>query len=172
MRHPCPRVPLTYFAAGADHHDGDWLSCTPVNEGAPARYLVRIGPAETVLLQLVRPSLSRAILTSLFILGVAVEMAGSVALSVLCYYLHYDRPLGGFTPNMAWALFAVASACTDCLVTGTLFVTLKRELNGLNRRKDSVAEFIINLALRTAAYTAICAVIGGVSQSSFPPDHR
>lgn len=113
-------------------------------------------------LQLVRSRIAKAILTTLFVIGTAVEVAGSVAVSVVAFIQftrHRDR-LDGFNRNHALGMFSGASAFTDCLVTATLCVCLSREITGLNRKKDTIARYILRLALRTAAYTAIFALVG------------
>lgn len=90
------------------------------------------------------------------------EVAGSVSTSVVSFYLWKGQPdrLQGLTLNVALATYAVASACTDCLVTGTLYCCLRQELR-VNGKEDGMARYVVRLAVRTAAYTAFFAVTGG-----------
>lgn len=72
--------------------------------------------------------------------------------------------------SVTMAMYSTATAFCDILVTAALYFTLSREIRGFSRKTDGILRYMIWLSLRTAAYTAIFAFVGGETHLPYQRD--
>lgn len=114
--------------------------------------------------QLIEDRPLRAALTAIFVALIGVAFAGALCLSASGVLTRLRPDSTALTPNTAMLVIMIPSAVCDCLISGTLALTLKsreRDIGSPTRRTSTIVTKLIRLAIRTAAYTAIVAVVGG-----------
>ncbi|KAI5475608.1 hypothetical protein MNV49_001118 [Pseudohyphozyma bogoriensis] len=77
---------------------------------------------------------------------------------------------GGINFNSLFGAYLWIAAGIDLIVTVALVFSLRRHIVGFNQTTDHALQRIINLAMRTAAFTAIISTLGAVFGTCFPPD--
>lgn len=75
------------------------------------------------------------------------------------------------TFNQAVGLWLWSSALVDVSVSVTLFMGLRSKRVGFNATTDSVLSRMIHIAVATASYTAVLAVVGAVLGVAFDEDN-
>lgn len=72
-------------------------------------------------------------------------------------------------PSQLWLW---SSAATDVLVTTALYYNLNSRISGFSSSTDSMLRKIGRIGVRTAAYTAIVALMGAIVSVAIPLDSR
>lgn len=73
-----------------------------------------------------------------------------------------------YAPAVSYWLFTGAAG--DVVLSVTLYFNLRARIAGFNATTDNAIQALINVALRTASYTAFVATLGAVVSVAVPAD--
>ncbi|KAM0753932.1 hypothetical protein T439DRAFT_322819 [Meredithblackwellia eburnea MCA 4105] len=105
-------------------------------------------------------------------IGVLSGLVGSIcylALSILLRMGKLDSALPMDFP-VATGMWLWGCAFVDVLISASLCVLLSKRIVGFNQSTDNILRRLISLALQTASYTAVCALMGAILSYAFPAD--
>lgn len=120
--------------------------------------------------KLFRRRAARYVFLGLMACPLMLALAGSVWTSVasIDYTYHGYETVGGLSYNAALAMWQWSSAFVDVSVSATLVILLKSHIASFNNNTDTVLRSLINLGIRTGAYTSLVAVAGAITATAFP----
>lgn len=139
-----------------------------------ARRSLRVGPHPafdgspilTKSFQLMDGRLTRILSTVVFGVLICASFAGAVCLSATGFLTRvaWPNPPRPLDSNVSMILITLPSAICDSLISAALALTLTKRTRNIgrpSRRTSLIVGKLVHLAIRTAAYTAIVATIGG-----------
>ncbi|KAM0752030.1 hypothetical protein T439DRAFT_324124 [Meredithblackwellia eburnea MCA 4105] len=106
------------------------------------------------------------------VMGLLILTGEVASVVVTCFmfltHAHKKTPL--FCYPVAVAIWLWSVAAVDILITVALYFNLRNRLVGDNNSTDSIINGLINVTLRTAAYTSAVALLGAVFSVSITTD--
>ncbi|KAI5479416.1 hypothetical protein MNV49_003560 [Pseudohyphozyma bogoriensis] len=134
-----------------------------------------LGRSQSIIVQIylarraVGPILRRIILFATYLIATVAYLANTGAgIFGMFYSANISTTYGAINFNLLYGIFLWLSAATDIILTGALVYSLRRHIIGFSDSTDSSLRRIINLAMRTAAFTSFISTLGAIFSTSFP----